>query len=722
MGFPSRAGWLVSFLALLALPVAATDYFISSSSGDDGNDGLSEGSPFETLAMVDTLSLAPGDRVRLKCGDRWRAEQLRVNAAGIAADPIVFGSYPDGCGNRPVLSGALPIAGWSIHSGNIYVADLSAGANAGWFPMGITQLFRLEQRLPCGRWPNLDAGYAFVEAAPAGDQLTDVELPAANWSGAVLRIKTQRWLLVNRDVVSSSGATLNLNEAVDCRGGTCAGWGYFLQNHRAALDEDGEWSFDAATNRVYLCSTSGSPSGITGSVVLDDDPGHHGGVMILAAAEHVVVENLAVTGWWANGVGAQGSMSGDAYHHVTIRDGEITDIDAAAVRFSTWVWSATSGGDGFRCRNMSLIGNRIDGANHFGITGYCSDSLIEDNDISSIGLIANLNPTGMGCGTTGASCTENGDGIRIRTHLVAQSGHHNQVRLNRISRTGYNAVDVFGPYTTVEFNHIVEPCFSKGDCGGVRVFGNTSLAATTVHDITLRSNIIVDSIGNVDGVKIDYRQPFGMGLYIDHYSRDVESTGNTILNSTFTGLLYQNSTGTVTGNTLHNNATGIYYTGQINLAGGPTQISSMTGNILYGLTENAWTLVLDGGSLLGSDHNYFFHPSIDKQITTDGWTGRKTFPEWQVWSGQDTNSRDNWFTLPVGDPPLSKVFINPTASPVEVSLQLRRYLDLDQNPVAGSLVLAPFSSRILINDGMAEAIFADGFESGGVGGWSSVTP
>ena len=90
------------------------------------------------------------------------------------------------------------------------LARNSAGANAGLFPMGITQLFRLEQRLPCGRWPNLDAGYAFVEDAPAGDQLTDVELPAANWSGAVLRIKTQRWLLVNRDVVSSSGATLNL--------------------------------------------------------------------------------------------------------------------------------------------------------------------------------------------------------------------------------------------------------------------------------------------------------------------------------------------------------------------------------------------------------------------------------------------------------------------------------------------------------------------------------
>ena len=720
---PFSAVGLVALLGFFAMPAQAVDYYISSSEGDDGNAGLSAASPFASLAMVDTLSLAPGDRVLLKCGDRWRAEQLRVNAAGIAGNPIVFGSYPAGCGNRPVLSGALPIVGWSLHSGSVWVADLSAGANSGLFPMGISQLFRSEARLPCGRWPNLDAGYAFVDAAPAGDQLTDAALPANNWSGAVLRIKTQRWLLVNREVVGSNGATLSLNEAVACRGGTCAGWGYFLQNHWAALDEDGEWSFDDATNRVYLYSGSGSPNGITGSVVLDDDPGHHGGLMIQAHAEHVVVENLGITQWWANGVGAQGSMSGDVYHHITVRDSDITDVDAAAVRLSSWVWNASNGRDGLRGgRNMALVGNRINGANHFGITGYFSDSLIEDNDISGIGLIANFNPTGMGCGTTGASCTENGDGVRIRTYLVEDSGHHNQVRLNRISQTGYNSIDVFGPYTTVESNHIVEPCFSKGDCGGVRVFGNTSLAATTVHDITLRSNIIVDSIGNVDGVKIDYRQPFGMGLYIDHYSRDVEAVDNTILDSTFTGLLYQNSTGVVTGNTMHNNATGIYYTGQINLAGSVTHLSSMTGNILYGLTENAWTLVLDDGSLVGSDHNHFFHPYVPEQITTGGWAGRKTFPEWQSWSGQDLNSQDNWFVLAAGDPPLSRVFTNPTADTVSVSLQPRKYLDLDQNPVSGSLVLAAFSSRVLIDDGYAAAIFADDFESGDVSRWSTTTP
>lgn len=173
-----------------------------------------------------------------------------------------------------------------------------------------------------------------------------------------------------------------------------------------------------------------------------------------------------------------------------------------------------------------------------------------------------------------------------------------------VDAAGVDGVDVFGPDTTVEFNHIVEPCFSKGDCGGVRVFGRDNLTATTVHDITLRSNIIEDSIGNLDGVKIDYRQPFGMGLYIDHYARDVEAV-------------------------------------------------------------------------------------------------------------------DNWFVLAAGEQPRSRVFTNPTAGVAAVNLHPRQYLDLDQNPVSGTLILQPFASRVLIDDGPSDGIFADGFESGNTTAWSS---
>ena len=106
---------------------AGTTYYVSSWLGNDSNNGLSEAKPFATIGKVNGLNLQPGDRVLFKCGDTWRAEQLVISKSGTEAAPIVFGSYPEGCANKPSLSGSRPIAGWVFDSGNIYRADLSVG-------------------------------------------------------------------------------------------------------------------------------------------------------------------------------------------------------------------------------------------------------------------------------------------------------------------------------------------------------------------------------------------------------------------------------------------------------------------------------------------------------------------------------------------------------------------------------------------------------------------
>ncbi len=685
-----------------------TVYYVSSSEGSDGYDGLSPEYPFATIARVNTLELQPGDSVLFKCGDIWRAEQLVITRSGTEISPIMFSSYPPSCEDKPILSGAQPITGWTLSVGDIYVADLSAGDNAGRFPLGINQLFRQGRRLPFGRWPNIaghpNGGYSTVDGYPQSHQITDNELPAADWTGALIHIKTQRWLLINREVTGSSGTMLTLNEAIDCRGGTCVGWGYFVNNHLSTLDAEGEWYYDAGSNRVYLYAAAGPPSSTEGSVILDQDTRFYGGVMLGATSPvaYITVDNLAIQDWFNHGIGAPGSMRGDVYHHITLRNNRIQDVDAAAVMLNTWIWSADNGRDGLRGgHHMEFAHNVIDGANHYGITGYFHTSTIEDNEIKNIGLIENLGQSGMGCGTTGASCTENGDGIRIRRYLVEDSGHSNTVRYNRIERTGYNGVDVFGPENTLEYNYIKEPCYSKGDCGGVRTFGNNSLAETEVYNVRIRYNIVVDSIGNVDGIKVDFQQLFGMGLYIDNYSRDVEITGNSVISATITGILYQRSTGQITGNTLYNNTRGSMYSGQIGLSDSRTQVTSIQ-NVLYSLAESAWTLSIDErGNLLGSDNNYFFHPYVDKQIAVGGWSGRRTFAEWQAFSGLDGQSKTNWFTLLPGEEALSSVFYNATRDPLTVDLGDRKYLDLDQNEVSGTMTLQPFTSIILIDDGAA---------------------
>ena len=170
--------------AHIGAAAGGTTYYVSESLGNDNNNGLSEGAPFESINKVNSLNLGPGDRVLFKCGDTWRAQSLVIVASGTGAEPLQFGSYPAGCADKPIISGAQPISGWAVHSGNIYVANLSAGANAGKFPAGLNQLFQGAERLPFGRWPDLnngDGGYQTIDGHN-GDNITDNQLPAGNWT------------------------------------------------------------------------------------------------------------------------------------------------------------------------------------------------------------------------------------------------------------------------------------------------------------------------------------------------------------------------------------------------------------------------------------------------------------------------------------------------------------------------------------------------------------
>jgi len=314
---------LVQSIPVGAEPSAVT-YYVSHSMGDDGNDGLAESSAFKTVARVNSLNLQPGDQVLFKCGDTWRADPLMIVKSGVSGEPITFGSYPASCLNKPVLSGAQPISGWQTHAGNIYVADFNIGENAGKFTLGVNQLFKGGERLLLGRWPNLDAGdggYASIDSQSASNQIQDDGLPVEDWRGAVAHIRGMRWYILNREVAGSSGTTLTLGANADCWGSDCTGWGYFINNHLKTLDQDGEWFYDAAVQKVYLYSTSGSPADgqIEGSVILRDDNRASGGILLgedlWDPIGYVTIENLALQRWFRHGISTPTNLHPTENHH-----------------------------------------------------------------------------------------------------------------------------------------------------------------------------------------------------------------------------------------------------------------------------------------------------------------------------------------------------------------------------------------------------------------------
>ena len=110
-------------------------FYISSSFGNDANDGESPEKAWRTLTKIymktfshDTFQ--PGDSILLKRGDQWDG-QIRLQGNGTAQKPITVGAYGDG--PKPLIYGDNQNARWEPvagHSG-IYTVDMGQGSILG---------------------------------------------------------------------------------------------------------------------------------------------------------------------------------------------------------------------------------------------------------------------------------------------------------------------------------------------------------------------------------------------------------------------------------------------------------------------------------------------------------------------------------------------------------------------------------------------------------------
>lgn len=91
------------FLFTAVCSTAQTSYYFSSSEGNDANSGISSGSPLQTVAKLNELTLLAGDKVLFKKGDTFIGEII-INHSGAENAPIIYDSY--GTGEKPILSGS----------------------------------------------------------------------------------------------------------------------------------------------------------------------------------------------------------------------------------------------------------------------------------------------------------------------------------------------------------------------------------------------------------------------------------------------------------------------------------------------------------------------------------------------------------------------------------------------------------------------------------------
>ncbi|MCR8660415.1 LamG-like jellyroll fold domain-containing protein [Paenibacillus endoradicis] len=90
----------------VAHAASGTTYYISSSEGNDNNNGTSESSPWQSLDKVNSQKFQAGDKVLFKAGDVWNGSIKLRNTSGTKDAPIVFDKYGSIDVNvRPIING-----------------------------------------------------------------------------------------------------------------------------------------------------------------------------------------------------------------------------------------------------------------------------------------------------------------------------------------------------------------------------------------------------------------------------------------------------------------------------------------------------------------------------------------------------------------------------------------------------------------------------------------
>ncbi|MEE4241378.1 MAG: discoidin domain-containing protein, partial [Desulfopila sp.] len=96
-----------------------TTYYISSSMGNDANNGLTPDSCWQTIEKVNQTELQGGDAVLFRRDDTWR-EELVISSSGSVDSHITYSAY--GSGRKPKLLASEQANGWVAVAGqhNIY--------------------------------------------------------------------------------------------------------------------------------------------------------------------------------------------------------------------------------------------------------------------------------------------------------------------------------------------------------------------------------------------------------------------------------------------------------------------------------------------------------------------------------------------------------------------------------------------------------------------------
>ncbi len=636
-------------LFVLLLFIANTNgsnYYLSNS-GNDNNNGTSSTSPWKTLSKLNNISFTAGDTVFLKSGDVFRGK-ITISQGGNSSKQVVFTSY--GTGNKPEISGAETVTNWN-NLGTYYQTS---------FTQAVTHFFINDQEQTLARYPN---NHQYLNLDDANTfYLKDASLSTVSTSlisGAKLCIHTAQWCWEKTAVSSYANNQINYTtttqlEAMD-------NYGYFLYDNLSHLDTANEWKYDNTTQKISYMPPSGqNPNSLNCEASV-----YTNGIEINSNASYISIINLAFEKQSNSGI----EISSENNKYIKINNCYF------ARQYNYGVHD-----NGKYNEIYNSFFREIDGI-AIAVDGVGSNSTIHHDTFRNIGPFRN-----------------GGIGKQINlTAIMCIGTNNNYIHHNDIDSAGYCGISADGSYNTIERNIIKNVMLINNDGAALKSYG-----AISFNNI-FRNNFVSSSDGNTEGT---YNPGFiTPAIYLDYYSNNCTIEENTIYNRTQRGIFLNSGT---SNNTVKEN---VVYGGNycLDINGSQQTSTPITGinvkhNSFFALDNNAYiikqvdlTNTFNQGIL---DSNYYFQPYNSNKYVCRiiGTTPTPyTFSAWQA-TGNDLHTKSSFVSWGTSTNN-SVLFMNPTDNDSSINLGGIQYQDLDGNYICQSILLAPYTSKILISTG-----------------------
>jgi parallel beta-helix repeat protein len=593
---------LTKFLLLitaffLVIQCRAANYYFAAN-GSDANTAAqaqNKTTPWQTITKLNSFfsSLKPGDSVLFRRGDTFTGT-ITVSVSGTAALPIIISAY--GAGAQPIISGLVPVTGWTLVSGNIYQGSCPGAGSS----VAIVMLNGVPQAI--GRWPNLDAaksGYLNVDSHVNDSQITSAGLnTAVNWAGAEVVIRKNHWI-IDRGTISSNTATvINYSDISGYQ--PTNNFGFFIQNSPNTLDEQGEWYYNptAKTLQMYLTSAPTNTSVQVSSTAY----------LVSSSGKNYITFN-GLTFWGAN------------THIFNINNSTGFQIKSCVLN-----GAGQNGISALSTTRLVIDHTTIKYANNCAVRNMgASYSQFTNDTVRNAGAVA-----GMG---------QNGDGTY---EGLVMNGKSALISNNYVANIGYDGIDFSqGDSTIVKNNYVGNFELAKDDGGGIYTYAAQVDSNTNFYGLQIVNNIVENTTGAINGTPAS-GPSYASGIYLDANCSGITVSGNSVANCLCGLFIHESRNIIITGNTLYNNNAQLFFSHNTTVFATKNNVTS--GNIIYSQTASQTNLLMQtlnvGVQTFSSFSGNYYNSTINNTFLISANGKVLNLALWQYLYNRDLTSVD----------------------------------------------------------------------------------